>query len=89
MAVETAGVGKALTALVAAEGFLARVRPAMAGESGALGKGPATLVAAVGLVGLGFGLLQWSHCAGLVVRCTTFGHGATVVVHDSLFACED
>ncbi len=32
---ETAAGGKALTALVAAEGFLARVRPTMAGETAA------------------------------------------------------
>ena len=47
---EIAAPGKTLAALVAAEGFLARVRPPMDGESAALGKALAALVAAEGFL---------------------------------------
>ena len=47
---ESAAPGKALTALVAAEGFLARVRPAMGGHMVDAGKALAALVAAEGLL---------------------------------------
>ena len=50
MAGEMAAVDKSLTALVAAEGSLARVRPAMASEMAALGKALAALVAAEGFL---------------------------------------
>ena len=46
---EKVAVSKALAALVAAEGFLARVRPAMDGESAVAGKALSALVAAEGL----------------------------------------